>query len=601
MTSVGADRALRFGVPLAGGILYTLTASRFVLGGDNGELVAIGTAGGVPHPSGYPLYVLLLRAFSWLPATSPAHRTALVTAVIAAASVAALAWAARAWGAGVVSAAIAAALYAVSPLAWSLGTHAEVFALNVLLAMILVGVSSPALGPPRGSETLRAGLLGLVAGLGLSNHHSIVLLAPLGLFALVRAIARAGPSGKERARAFALSITGLLLGLLPYVYLVAVARSTPEGDGCMWGAPGDLQRLVAHFLRRDYGTFSLSTADAAPEPLPHLAVFGKRLFVDLLGAGAVILFGASTALRAREKSKTPLRAHADLATLVASFLLAGPIFVTRFNLPARGVWLLVTGRFHLLPLALAAVLLALALHSIAQTFAADRRSLILAAGALFVVVRGGLSAPEILAEHRPTLDHWTKNALRAAPPNAVILVTSDEQGSAFMVARCALRERPDVVVVAPRLLFTAWHPRQVSARLGFPIVRGVTVPGSAEPVLSARELMEQLVTSGRPVLLTDWFTKGQEKSFPSYPVGPLLRIVKTRGEVPAPAELLETNERLFASFEIDPEPPPRASWAAPRSTDYARTWLTLAAMLEAKGDVEHAQQCRLRSVEYMPR
>src|SRR5580692_6583945 len=78
---------------------YAWLAPAYIVDGDNAEFCTLGAVGGVPHPSGYPLYVLWLRATSWLPAGSAAHRAALATAVLGAAAVVVLHAACRAWGA----------------------------------------------------------------------------------------------------------------------------------------------------------------------------------------------------------------------------------------------------------------------------------------------------------------------------------------------------------------------------------------------------------------------------------------------------------------------------------------------------------------------
>ena len=57
----------------------------------------LGARGGVAHPSGYPLYVMYLRAMAWLPGT-PAHAAALATALLGAAQIGVLHAACRAWG-----------------------------------------------------------------------------------------------------------------------------------------------------------------------------------------------------------------------------------------------------------------------------------------------------------------------------------------------------------------------------------------------------------------------------------------------------------------------------------------------------------------------
>ena len=67
--------------------------------GDNAEFSALSALGGVAHPTGYPLYVLWLRAWSWLPVDSPAHAASIATAILTALEVLVLHAACRAWGA----------------------------------------------------------------------------------------------------------------------------------------------------------------------------------------------------------------------------------------------------------------------------------------------------------------------------------------------------------------------------------------------------------------------------------------------------------------------------------------------------------------------
>ena len=140
-----ATRIERFagvGIALAALMVYAWSAPAWVLGGDNGELVTIMARGGVAHPPGYPLYVMILRSVAWIPA-NPAHASALVTAVIGAAAVVALHRACKVWGASAGAAAIATATFAASPLMWRLSTEAEVFALNALIALAFVIAAAP--------------------------------------------------------------------------------------------------------------------------------------------------------------------------------------------------------------------------------------------------------------------------------------------------------------------------------------------------------------------------------------------------------------------------------------------------------------------------
>lgn len=585
MTSERRARTVATLALVAIGALYAFTSARWVLGGDNGEFVAVAFSNGIAHPPGYPLYVLLLGVARIVPASSPAHAAALVTAILATLSVGALAWAARGWGASRSSALFASALYAATPLAWILGTHAEVFTLNVLLAMGIVGLAGPSRSAPFGREDLRAFALALLAGLGLSNHHTIVLLAPIGLYAFVKSARAAG------LRAYALGALGLVLGLTPYLSLAARASRSASGDGCEWGAPHGGGGVLGHFLRRDYGTFSLGISDAPPEPLAQIAALGKTLVLDLFGAPLLVAFAAVLVLR---RSPRPPAFRAWVA-LVLSFVLAGPLFVSRFNLPPHGLAIHIVERFHLLPLALSALMLARVLDLFVE--AVPRRAT--AFGIVFAV-RAVIAYPAVAEHHRPTIDNYVRNVLTLAPPNAIILHSGDDRVGGFMYARCALHLRPDVEAIAPVLLLTDWYPPQVSARLGLPIVHGVKVAGKDRPELSARRLVEQLHATDRPLVVTDWFRSGLEQSTPSYPVGPIIHLPRKRTDVPDPGKLAAMNIDAFDKMTLEPTLPEPNTWGAVRMLDYARPWNALADAFGAAGDRERSQVCRNRANALTP-
>ncbi len=156
-------RALAIELVLLLGVfaLYLATATRTVQPGDSGELASVAETGAVPHPSGYPLMLIWFRVWSWLPASTPAHRAGLATALSGGLAIGAVYVACRAWGATRAAGWISALSFALSPLAWRLATEPEVFMLNVgprpfgdihpeeqsiLRQVGLLGVGSP-LGP----------------------------------------------------------------------------------------------------------------------------------------------------------------------------------------------------------------------------------------------------------------------------------------------------------------------------------------------------------------------------------------------------------------------------------------------------------------------
>jgi hypothetical protein len=111
-------------------------------GADGGDLLAAALTQGVPHPTGYPTYQLLLRTAIALFPGEPARAGNWFSAVCAAGAAALLAdlatrmLPARPWRDPV---ALAAALtWAASPTLWSQAVITEVYTLHALLVLVLL-------------------------------------------------------------------------------------------------------------------------------------------------------------------------------------------------------------------------------------------------------------------------------------------------------------------------------------------------------------------------------------------------------------------------------------------------------------------------------
>ena len=255
------SRVLGVGLFLASLGLYLSTVAPTLtwrnMGSDAGDLVTAAHTLGIPHPPGYPTYVLLLKPFSILvPIGDVAFRANLFSAILASITVLLLfytllrmmriasagqefAFSHRAY----VSAALATVAFAVSPLFWSQALIAEVYSLNAAFAagLLYIAVDTYASSTNRGkvsfSEVSNAAklkgpvLFFLLLGLGLGNHLSLFLVAaPLALW-LAYAL------GWRRV-AHPLVLGALLLGLSVYLYLPLRALQSPPIN---WGDPDNIR------------------------------------------------------------------------------------------------------------------------------------------------------------------------------------------------------------------------------------------------------------------------------------------------------------------------------------------------------------------------
>ncbi|MBI2886953.1 MAG: DUF2723 domain-containing protein [Chloroflexi bacterium] len=238
---------------------------------DTGELAVSVHRLAIPHPSGYPVYLLLGKLFSLIPVGDIAYRLNLMSAFFAALTVGLVTWAiylslasttmaprARMGGALVGGAALS-----FSFTFWSQAVIAEVYALHSFFLALLVLLLLLWRSHWESRHSSRwAALLALALGLGLGNHLTLALAVPgLALFAILAGLNRVPRTRQEimhavPSRVVAWATLLFLMGLSPYLLLAYWAQqgtwpslwdaSTP---GLLWEhiSGGPFQGLLFSF------------------------------------------------------------------------------------------------------------------------------------------------------------------------------------------------------------------------------------------------------------------------------------------------------------------------------------------------------------------
>ncbi|MFL5734224.1 MAG: DUF2723 domain-containing protein [Chloroflexia bacterium] len=239
--------------------LYARTLAPSVLPGDYAEFQMCAAVLGVPHPTGYPLYILLGKLFTLLPVGDVAYRVNLSSAMYMAGAAALLyASAARLatplWPqAGRWTALAGAIFFAISPTVWSMALVARSYALNALLvaAVVFSLISWRSTARPRWFYSSCA-----LIGLSLVHHGTTYLLLPAyALYLLLIEIQRKNefraeghasqaPDHKSKIQnpgtlwvtkiRYALGALAFLAGLSPILFLV---HRFLGGSPYYWGNP----------------------------------------------------------------------------------------------------------------------------------------------------------------------------------------------------------------------------------------------------------------------------------------------------------------------------------------------------------------------------
>jgi hypothetical protein len=273
---------------LIAAVVYLRTVLPGVSVGDWAEAEMVPAQLGILHPTGYPLYTLLVKAFTLIPVGSVAWRANLFSAVAAAAAVGIAVLIAIRLHVRPVVAVGAALSLAFTGTLWEEATFSEMNGLHLLLAALLIHRALVWRDERRERDLVIGALLG---GLCVSNHGLAITVVPLViLFVLIDArheIAAAPLLLVQAGAAF-------VIGLLPYLYLPLRALAGPSDlygkflywDGFFAHVSGAQFRGDMHFLSID----SLRAAWAAtPQVIDHLVTTSNVAFVLFGVVGLALL------------------------------------------------------------------------------------------------------------------------------------------------------------------------------------------------------------------------------------------------------------------------------------------------------------------------
>ena len=306
-----ADLAIAGLIALVLGAVYLLTLAPTVLAADGGEFQFAAYLGGIAHPTGYPLYLILGWVWSHLlPFGDPAFRMNLFSTF----------WAALAVGTlylltlyhlrrlGTLSlasplnrpvAALGAVTLGVSEIFWSQAVAAEVYSLH---AFFTAAILFTALAWDEAEGRERVGLLlALLVGCSLAHHGTAFLLLP-GLLAFLWLRRRRSPQNQKAIYYVKLGLL-LLLPQLLYLYIPLRAPHTPYLT-LPWTPDGPPLALYENslqgFLHFRLGQVFAGELRYGAETARRLALAGQLLVRQFTALG-VLLGLAGLAYLARKR------------------------------------------------------------------------------------------------------------------------------------------------------------------------------------------------------------------------------------------------------------------------------------------------------------
>lgn len=264
-------------------VFYLLTVSQRLtwanFGNDGGDFFSALLTNGIPHPTGYPTYLLLGWLLQQLPLGDAYFRAVLLSWLPAAAACALLcAWVNSLRPRLHLPGIIAGLIWGLSPLFWSQAVIIEVYALQALFSVLALWWITLLFREKTPGRRAPLFALAFIFGLGIGNHLTQVLLGPaclVGLFVFGRQT--------KNYRWVAYQVILVVLGGLVYVVLPLRAALYPPIN---WGNP----QTLSGFLWEVSGAPYQSLLGAiSPTTLVGRLVASAGILRDQVGVIGIVL------------------------------------------------------------------------------------------------------------------------------------------------------------------------------------------------------------------------------------------------------------------------------------------------------------------------
>ncbi len=463
------------------GILYWRTLAPGLSwannGADGGDLITAVVTGGVPHPTGYPTYLIIASWFLKIPFGSLAFRANVLSAVCTILAAFIVFQIVLGENGRISSALIASLSFGVFPLIWSQALIAEVNALNGLFFVLLLFFF---LARSSGSIVDLTG--GIVLGLGIGNHLTTLFMLPFmfmnnpppGKFAAMETRGIQTTYLLHQPWRMIRRLAGLCLGLCIYLVIPFRARSHAPvnwGNAVNWGQfvwlvtgqmyAGRLEDWSIAYLYKGFQVWSrflLEQLSLVGILLVFVAIFllFKPTLLYMITGWAAVVYSAFSILYYSPDSYVYL-----LPVLVVFSIWMGLSSAWLAGQAARkkGFW----GQLTLLSI------------------------LALIGG------RAILSIPAMDLSSDRTAEQYAQDVMMSVPENAIVIARGDEATFSLWYACYANHQRADITLVSQDLFVQSWY-RQVLAYT-YP---QLSIPNSSQ----IQELMAS--NPGRPICQTEW-------------------------------------------------------------------------------------------------
>lgn len=565
-------------------VAYFITLAREPMFGDGLELLAAAATGGVPHPTGYPLLMLLLGPFS-----GSYFSGALFCAVLAALTAGCLTiltgrlltpslkhYSEQIQTAVIISIGLIAGF---SSSLWLQAVIVEVYALNALIvSACLVILFSKGDGDAICWRQLS--IVALLASLGAGNHLTIGCLIFLFLAKLIQSFT----TKHARVQHLPLIIAcGIIPFILLYYFLMVRAASSPAIN---WGDPSNFETLLWVLRGGDYGQTQFLMVDARSNTPFTISTYVPFFFAR--AADLIIHLGTQILVPLQLMESTVSKIFGFLFGLLVLVLIfmglvqlyksskmmtvgyiltlaAYEFFLFTYNIPDISDYYLAF--FILLfPAILLGLNQVILFVSTRMYYVEPDRQIRLAVFFGLLVLVGFLSNfAEASQGRRLSAASIILRFEKEIPENAIVITHGDTDTYALWYLKFVEQKRQNILVVASNFMRNEWYQTMLPEEGGDPLGRYVEVaPGS----------FKDFTAEDQYAMIRNNIIE------PNYDLAPItitnldqlmLRFANTEYELQSVVQLVDTEEEVMQYVIENYAPPPTALIRINKSDDAEET------------------------------
>lgn len=537
-------------------VLFTLIAIIYlsyqgggIYGGDAGDLVSAAYVGGIAHPPGYPLYVLIGNILSRLTINTVAWRVGLLSSLPMIGASVLIYRSLVLWYQRRISAFIASLSFSLAYLVWLFAEVPEVFGLYVFFVALFVYLSSLLYLSPNRKKRKLIYLLAFATGLALTHHHAILFFFPAFGYLTYRVLSGNNPYRLRRKTLF-FAVGLFLLGLLPYLHVYLASRSERP---VFWNRPDTLSGFFHLVSRSEYGTF-VAGSFAMKDPLYRTGQvfnFLETIYFDFALLGIILIVIGGIYLFVKKRTLFYFAALAvGFGGIFFSFYASFP-FTMNFVIGTYERFMLPTYLFLTIPLTAGQIFIVDRLKVFYARVLQRKKSLaliIFLSELIFVIYPLKLfyaNLPKIAPLQRDrTGDELGEDILRTVPPGGIVALSDDTILFDSQYVYVTGKKWQDRAFFHLDKLAKSEHRKQLSR-----MYPSLTFPDDKQGGYDYLRLFIAANIDKHPFYSNDTFALSPDLTWEQ--MGILKRVYK-KDQLPAKDVLFEENEKLWQAYH-DPK------------------------------------------------